>query len=115
MTDFNSADDFAQWLEDNDHNNTQGVPLLYPDEVYVAFVTIHGFYSDDPDDYISDAEEAYHGEFDSDEDFAESLASDLGMIQENAEWPNNYIDWERAARDLMMDYSEQDRYYFRNL
>lgn len=30
------------------------------------------------------------------------------MIQDNAGWPNYCIDWDRAARDLKMDYTEID-------
>lgn len=64
---------------------------------------------------LEDFEEAYQGEFADDEEFAMQLAEDLGEIDKNAHWPYTYIDWERAAHDLMMDYSEQDGYYFRNL
>lgn len=39
------------------------------------------------------------------ERYAEELAEDIGAIDRNASWPNNYIDWEAAARDLQMDYS----------
>jgi len=59
--------------------------------------------------------EAYAGQFDSDEDFAENMADQLGLIDESAAWPNNCIDWERAARELMYDYFEQDGHYFRSM
>jgi hypothetical protein len=39
------------------------------------------------------------------EDYAQELAGDCGMINADATWPNNCIDWERAARELRMDYS----------
>ena len=39
------------------------------------------------------------------EDYARELAEDCGMIPDNAEWPCTCIDWERAARELAMDYS----------
>lgn len=39
------------------------------------------------------------------EDYAQELAEDCGMINKNAEWPNNCIDWELAARELRHDYS----------
>lgn len=115
MTTFNTPDEFADWLEENDHNNSQGVPLLYPDEVYIAYVTIQGLYADDPDDYISDAEEAYVGEFDSDIEFAYDMAESLNGDISGQGWPFYRIDWAAAAEDLMMDYTEQDRYYFRNI
>lgn len=39
------------------------------------------------------------------EDYARELAEDCGSINPNTTWPNNCIDWERAARELQMDYS----------
>lgn len=67
------------------------------------------------DDGLDDFEEAYSGEFDSPEDFAQNMAEEIGSIDKNASWPNNCIDWEYAARELMYDYSEADGFYFRNL
>lgn len=66
-------------------------------------------------DDLKDFEEAYQGEYPSDEDFARQLADDIGAVNSNAIWPNNCIDWEQAGRELMYDYSEEDGYYFRNL
>lgn len=59
--------------------------------------------------------EAYAGQFPNDEEFAMDMAEQTGAIPKNAEWPLNAIDWFKASRDLMIDYSEQDGYYFRNL
>lgn len=69
------------------------------------------------DDDLSDFEESYQGQYANDEDFAQSLAEDLGEIPRagSAHWPLYCIDWEWAARELMMDYSEANGYYFRNL
>lgn len=39
------------------------------------------------------------------ESYAEELANDIGAIDLDAGWPASYIDWERAARDLSMDYT----------
>ena len=39
------------------------------------------------------------------EEYAQELADDIGAINSDAGWPNNCIDWERAARELAMDYS----------
>lgn len=39
------------------------------------------------------------------EAYAEQLADDIGAINAELSWPNNCIDWERAARELQMDYS----------
>jgi hypothetical protein len=41
-------------------------------------------------------------------DYAEQLAEDIGAINSDASWPNNCIDWDRAARELRMDYSAID-------
>jgi hypothetical protein len=38
-------------------------------------------------------------------EYAEQLADDIGSIDRNARWPNDCIDWDRAARELQMDYS----------
>ena len=38
-------------------------------------------------------------------DYAQQLAEDIGAVDANASWPNNCIDWERAARELKMDYT----------
>lgn len=59
--------------------------------------------------------EAYAGEFQSDEDFAQDVADQLGSVDKNAVWPMTCIDWEQAASELMYDYFEVDGYYFRNL
>lgn len=42
------------------------------------------------------------------ETYAQELADDCGMINSDAGWPNNCIDWERAARELQMDYTSVD-------
>lgn len=39
------------------------------------------------------------------EDYARELAEDIGAINDDAGWPNNCIDWEKAARELQMDYT----------
>lgn len=39
------------------------------------------------------------------EDYAQELADDIGAVNTDASWPNNCIDWERAARELQMDYT----------
>lgn len=64
---------------------------------------------------LRDFNEAYAGEFGSDEEFAENMANEIGAINNDLFWPRNCIDWTRAARELMLNYSEEDGYYFRNL
>ena len=38
-------------------------------------------------------------------EYAQELAEDIGAIPDNATWPCRCIDWDRAARELRMDYS----------
>jgi len=61
-----------------------------------------------------EADEAYCGDFDSDEAFAQDMAEQT-VVEIGTEWPLYCIDWEYAARELMFDYFEVDGHYFRNL
>ena len=38
------------------------------------------------------------------QEYAQNLAEDCGMVDTNARWPMNCIDWEQATRELQMDY-----------
>ena len=38
------------------------------------------------------------------QEYAQELAEDCGMIPKDNAWPCTCIDWERAARELQMDY-----------
>lgn len=38
--------------------------------------------------------------------YAEEMAEEIGAVRRDASWPNTYIDWERAAEALKMDYIE---------
>ena len=38
-------------------------------------------------------------------EFAEEFAGDIGAIDPNANWPTNCIDWDKAARELQIDYT----------
>jgi hypothetical protein len=40
------------------------------------------------------------------EEYAQQLAEDIGAISSDAQWPLNRIDWEAAADDLKMDYTQ---------
>ena len=64
---------------------------------------------------LSSMEEAYQGEYRSDEDFARNMADDLGLLNKEMSWPYTCIDWEYAAKELMYDYFEIDGHYFRSL
>ena len=39
------------------------------------------------------------------EEYAQELAEDCGMVNKDQSWPNNCIDWGRAARELLVDYT----------
>jgi hypothetical protein len=39
------------------------------------------------------------------EDYARELAEDIGALPRDYTWPTSCIDWERAARELQMDYT----------
>lgn len=60
-----------------------------------------------PDLVLADFEESYAGHWDSREDYAQQFAEDIGAVDPDASWPNSYIDWERAARDLFLDYYDE--------
>lgn len=70
--------------------------------------------ADNAEDIADEIEESYAGRFDTDEEFAQEMADNTGVVI-GTEWPLYCIDWEYAARELMFDYSMQDHYYFRNL
>lgn len=40
--------------------------------------------------------------------YAQELADDIGAIDRNAQWPVNHIDWDAAAEELKVDYTEID-------
>jgi antirestriction protein len=64
----------------------------------------------------SDFEDSYQGEFDTLEDFAQDLAYGCGLIDRNAAWPHNCINWEHAALELSYDYALLgDRFIFRQV
>lgn len=39
------------------------------------------------------------------QEYAQDLAEDCGMVDTNARWPMNCIDWKQAACELQMDYT----------
>lgn len=80
------------------------------EEINQAYINIIG------EEYAKaeEAEEAYQGKHDSDEDFVQELLEDTGGIPKD--FPDYiHIDWEWTAKEIMMDYSEDNGYYFRNL
>ena len=65
------------------------------------------------DDDLDNFEEAYCGEWKNDVDFVKDLLENEMAISEKLP-PYVHIDWESTVRDIMMDYSEEGGYYFRN-
>ena len=41
-------------------------------------------------------------------EYAQELADDIGAVNSDAGWPADCIDWEKATRELQMDYSPVD-------
>lgn len=80
-----------------------------------ALQELKDFENDIPDSVLKDGETMIHE--DHFEDYAEELAKDLGMIKDDAGWPNNHIDWPAAAKELKQDYTTAEwggeTYYFR--
>src|SRR5690606_9055646 len=82
-------------------------------ETIEAFIDCFGCY-DSIEEIIEKMEESYHGQCDSDADFAENLLIETDSIPKDL--PSYvYIDWDRTARDIMYDYSSSNGYYFRNI
>ena len=59
-------------------------------------------------------EDSYAGEWDSDLALTEDFIESTGMLDNIPDNLRDYFDMEAFARDLMMDYSESEGYYFRN-
>lgn len=86
----------------------------YDEEVLEAYLVGYGYNDEAIEDIIAKVEEAYSGEYSSDEDFVQELLEGCGDIPRNL--PGYiHIDWERTARDIMYDYSASNNHYFRNL
>ena len=62
---------------------------------------------------VETIDEAYQGKYATNEDFAQEICESIYDLGHEGWHPANYIDWERVARDLMMDYCEHNGYYFR--
>ena len=60
-----------------------------------------------------EAVDGYEGKYDSDVEFAKCLADNLART--DSSWPLNHIDWDAAARDLVLEYSEEEGHYFRDM
>ena len=66
------------------------------------------------DDVFDDFRDKFVGEFDSEEEFAEHIADECGMLDRVPESIKQYFDYEAFARDLFIsDYDFFDGYVFR--
>lgn len=94
-----------QWLEEHAHD-VHDASILD-----AAWELADGY----PDQATALLEE-YQGLWNSDEDFAHDTCDEIYDLGEKGSWhPANYIDWERVAHDLMMDYCEHNGHYFRSV
>lgn len=92
--------DVKDWY--NDQSETQ-------QEAFTAFVNL----GNDPDPVRF--EDAYVGQYDSGEEFAEQQAEEMGDLQNVPDYIKNCIDWEQVwNRGLRYDYDFEDGYVFRN-
>lgn len=78
-------------------------------DAFRAWVTA-GDYSHDGDGLpsVSDFEDAYCGEWDTFQQYAEELAEDTGLLAGVPDEFVGYFDWQAWARDLAYDYNTAD-------
>ena len=57
---------------------------------------------------ISDFEDSYYGTFYDTKEFAQEFAESIGAVDHDTSWPNNCIDWDKAAAELMYDFWSAD-------
>ena len=67
------------------------------------------------EDWASEAEENYSGEFYNDEEFAESLLEETENLDSLPTIIRYNLDWSGIANDIMNDYFEVGGHYFRNV
>mgnify|MGYP001451702174 CR=1 FL=1 len=102
------ADELVEAIKEGGEDKDLILKLLkqYSEDVLLAALAC--------DVRLCDVEEAYAGKWGSDEEFAQELVESCGEMPRDFP-PYIHIDWERTARDLMMDYAEDNGYYFRSL
>lgn len=69
------------------------------DSLQAVVAELEQYGDDKPEDGITLIRDSYF------EDYAQELAEEIGAISKDRTWPNYCIDWERAARELQMDYT----------
>ena len=89
--------DLWEWLALDDNEK----------DILEAYLECFGY-----DGTIEDAMKAYQGQYTNDIDFTMELLESCGDIPQDL--PSYvHIDWEGTARDIMMDYSSANGFYFR--
>ena len=78
-------------------------------EAFEAYCNCYGA-NGAPSDLVEQFREAFQGVWGSEQDFAENLADDTGLLDDAPETLRTYFDWEAWTRDLFMggDYSSHD-------
>jgi len=115
MNDSEALENAMSEAEEPDAGSQEELELAllrtYEQEAIEAYIAIHG------PGYLEDFEEAYIGEYPSNEDFAQEMHAETGtgLPDEYNVWPYTCIDWEQASRELMYDHDEESGYYFRNI
>jgi len=56
------------------------------------------------DPTVEGFEDSYCGHWDSEVEYAQDFADGIGAVNKDVGWPYSHIDWERAARELLLDY-----------
>ena len=74
-------------------------------EMWEAYIDATG----DDDATFKQAQDNFVGKYEDDETFAEGLFRECYDIPDHLD---GYIDWERVARDIMMDHYAENGYYF---
>ena len=63
---------------------------------------------------LSDAEDSFHGHYESDLDLAYEYVESTGMLGDCSETVARYFDYEAFARDLAYDFMSYEGFYFHN-
>ena len=92
-----------------DHNIEEDVVTAYRE-----FIGDKYFDEEEDENLGEEIDEAYQGEWASDEEFVQDLVEGIGDLPRDLPF-YIHIDWEGTARDIMMDYGEVDGHYFRQL
>ena len=95
-------------------NNWEGISYEGALEAWVANSPTY-YKCEELENWISDFEESYSGEWNSEEEFADDLAVNTGLLDGVPDNIQLYFDWDKWTRDLFLtDYWFSNGYVFRN-